>query len=265
MQLSHTTNQNGLVQRVERYTRRPYGSTGDELREIITDLNESFADIMPLLLSYADQIRWDDSNNTDAPIGYTNLVANQEDYKITVDDNSLDILNLLKVRILTSSSGTVYQELERMLLDDPRVAEAMSPSSTSSGVPTHFLENGPFIWLYPAPSYSATNGMELFFQRQQTYFTVTGTSGDDTTEPGIPLIFHELLALIAAMKWNVVNRTDDSNLIGILSRDIERKKQEIRDFINFRNPSRQRMTTSYQSSIGTQSGRLGMGGGDSNR
>jgi hypothetical protein len=243
MQLSNTTSQAGLVQRVERYTRRPYGSSGDELKEIINDINEAFADLMPLILQFNDQMRWDDLNHTDAPIGTINIVSGQEDYKITVDDNSLDILNIVKVRIYPSASATEYEELQRMTPDHPLFANALDPATGETGTPSHFVELGNVIYLYPSPNYAATNGIQIFFQRQQSYFTVTGTSGDDTTEPGIPLPFHELLALKAAHKWTIVNRTDDTNLLSSLNAMISRKEKELRDFTNARHPSRARMTT----------------------
>src|SRR3990167_9995785 len=129
MQLSNITDQSGLIERVEFLTRQPYGSSGNTLRTIINNINRAFEKIMPLLLAYNDQIRWDDLNHTDAPIGRVNLVASQNDYKITVDDNSLDILNITHVRVLPSSGATVYNELARIDANDPRVTEILSPAT----------------------------------------------------------------------------------------------------------------------------------------
>lgn len=242
MQLSDTTNQSGLVQRVERYTRRPYGTSGDELREIINDLNESQADLMPTVLAFNDQLQWDDLNHTDAPIGTTNLVSGQEDYKITTDDNSLDILNITNVRIYPSSTATQYEDLTLMTPDDYRFPDALSPSSTETGTPTHYVELGNVLYLYPQPDYAATAGLQIFFQRQQQYFTVTGTSGNDTTEPGIPLIFHELIALKAAHRWTIVNRADDVSFIQSLNSMISQKENDLDSFVKLRHPARARMT-----------------------
>lgn len=242
-QLSETTNQTGLVQKVEKWTRRPYGSSGNELREIIEGLNEQFDDLMPLVLAFNDQLRWDDLNHTDAPIGWANIVSDQNDYKVTADDNSLDILNLTNVRIYPSASSTVYKELERITLDDPRVPEIMSPNATNdTGTPSGFLEVGPIVYLDLIPDYNATNGLELFFQREQSRFTVTGTSGNDTTEPGIPSPFHMLLAWKEALARNLINRTDDVVLIRELQGKIFKKEKELKDFIHLRHPSRVKMT-----------------------
>lgn len=240
-QFSDITNKNGLIQLFEFWTRQPDGTvSGDttKLKIATTRLNAAFENILPLLLAFNDQVRWDDLNNTDAPIGYTNIVANQHDYKITVDDNSYDILNITHVRILPSATATQYVELERMTADDPDVAEVLDPSSTRTGTPSRFLELGNTIYFDALPSYSATNGLALFFGRQQQYFVST----DTTKEPGIPLPFHELLALQAALDWNVVNRTTDAELIRELRGMIQRKTESLKDFTDLRHPTNVRMT-----------------------
>jgi len=237
-QLSDTTNQSGLVQRVEFWSRLPYGSSGDVLRTIINNLNVSFDKLLTRLLSFSDQIRWDDNNHTDAPIGRVDIVSGQADYKITADDNTKAILNVTNVRILNSATATDYTELERMLLSDPRVPDVMSPNSDNSGTPTHFLEAGNRIYLYPEPNYAVSAGIELFFGREQSEFTVTGTSADDTTKPGIPKQFHELLALRAAKSYVAVQRPTDSATLNIIQSEIQPLEEDFEDFIATTYPSK---------------------------
>ena len=239
MQFSDTVNKTGLIQSCEFWTRQGDGTiTGTLLKQFTTRINSAFEKIIPLLLAYNNQIRWDDINNTDAPIGYVNLVANQNDYKITVDANSYDILTILKVRIHQSSSATPYIELKRVTSDDPDAGEILDPSVGASGVPWRFMELGNTIYLDPKPTYACTNGLEIFFGRQQQYFVST----DTTKKPGIPLPFHELLALYASLDWIMVNRTDDTNLITLLQGQINQKVNDLKSFINLRNPSRAKMT-----------------------
>jgi hypothetical protein len=195
-----------------------------------------------MLLAYNDQVRWDDIAHTDAPIGTTNLVASQNDYQIKTDDNSLDILNITKVRAYPDASTTTYYELDRINANDSRVAGILSPDTTITGTPSGFIELGNVIYLDILPSYSATNGLEIFFSREQSYFTVTGSSGDDTAEPGIPKPFHELLAMKAALTWNEVNRNEDTNLLQTLIGKIREKEVKLKDFIDMRNPTRVNMT-----------------------
>lgn len=242
MQLSNTTTQAGLIQRVERETRRPYGSSGNELREIINDLNEAVDDLAFELLSKNEQFRWDDINHTDKPTGKLNMVANQNDYKITVDDNSLDIYNILYVRAKRQTSDTKYVDLERITADDPRVPEIMNPDTAVTGQPTGYLELGNKIFLDILPESSITNGIEIGFSREQLRFTSTGTSGNDTTEPGIPALFHPLVHMIASRKWLEINKPDDVNHLSQLNSRILEKKKELGIFVDLRNPSKSRMT-----------------------
>lgn len=239
MVFSDTTNKNGLIQTVEFWARLPDGEiTGTLLKQITARINSAFEKIMPDLLAFNDQVRWDDLNHTDAPIGYVNIVSGQADYKITADDNSLDILNINRIRVLHTATDTEYQELERMTSDSPDALDAMSPNPSVSGAPSHFLELGNRLFLYPEPNFAATNGIELFFGREQSYFVDT----DTTKEPGIPKPFHELLALYAAQDYISVFRPEDANILAIIRDGIAEKRRDLKRFINLRNPSRARMT-----------------------
>lgn len=240
MQFSDVTNKNGLIQTWEFWTRSSDGTcTGTLLKQITTRINSGFDRLMPMLLAYNDQIRWDDTNHTDAPIGRINLVSGQNDYKITEDDNSLDILNITHVRVYPSSTSTQYVELERITADDPRVPEILSPNSSYTGIPTGFVELGPVLYLDILPNYSATSGIEVFFGREQSYFV----SSDTTKEPGIPKPFHELLALYAALDWDIVNRTEDIALIQQLRQVIDVKEKDLRTFIDQRHPTKIKIET----------------------
>lgn len=215
---------------------------------------------MPRLLSYIDTLRWDDINHTDQPIGTTNLVSGQADYKITEDDNSLDILNFIAVRVLESAAGVEYKTLNRLYPDDERYLDALSPNPSVSGVPTHFVESGNRIYLYPEPSYAATNGIKFVFEREQSYFIST----DTTKEAGIPKPFHELLVLYPALDWVLVNRAKEAALITRLEARITKKEEDLDEMISLRNPSKGRLETGNKG-FSIQSGRITTGGNDSSR
>lgn len=239
-QFSDTTNKNGLIQKFEFWTRMPDGTVTDTLLKQVTDrINCAFEYIMPMLISYSDFIRWDDTNHPDRPIGTINLVSGQSDYTVSQDDNSLDILNITAVRILPTATATEYVTLEKMTLDDPRVLDAMSPNSSITGIPTAYVENDNNIFFYPKPNYSATNGIKLFFSREQSYFVST----DTTKKPGIPKPFHELLVLYAALDWSMVNRANDASLLTLIREKITELKTNLNSFISLRNPTRLIMTT----------------------
>ena len=257
MEFNDTTNKNGMIQRFEYWTRMSDGEvTGTLLKQITASINDGFDSIIPLLTSYSDFIRWDDSNHTDRPIGTVQINDGQNDYTIAQDDNSLDILNLTRVMVLKGASQTEYENLIRMTIDDRRAPEMMSPNPSSSGIPTHFLEVGNTIFLGPNnPNYTVAAGLKLFFERQQSYFVF----GDTTKEPGFVRTFHILPVLYAARDWMAINRADEVKTINNINIEIVRKEKQLSNMISMRNRTRGRMTpgnTHSGESLGNESGRI---------
>jgi len=234
-----TGTKDGLVQRFEFWTRMKDGAvTGTLLKQVTSRINVAYERIMPILLSNSDYIRWDDKGHGDRPIGTFDIVSGQSDYTIAVDENSLEILNITAVRILTSATATEYEDLNRFKLDDSRVLDAMSPNPSSAGIPDGYVENGNSIFFTPEPNYSVTDGVKIFFQREHDRFAST----DTTKTSGIPKIFDELLVLHAAKDWTAVNRTNDASLRNEIRLQIEELERNLKNFIDMRNPTDIKMT-----------------------
>lgn len=244
MQFSDTTNKNGLLQECEFWCNLgDAGITGDTTlkAQFTSRINRAYDAIAPILFSYGDKMRWDDTNHTDHPIGTTNLISGQNDYQFLSDDNGLSILNITDVMILDSSSSTEYRQLRRITLDEGEDAlRAMSPNPTDAGVPYAFVEKDNTVFLLPEPNYNATAGLKIFFERVPDYFT----SADTTQTPGIPTPFHPLLALHASRDWLAVYKPENTLLIGTIEREIAKKEAALRQAVNVRNPIRRRVTTS---------------------
>lgn len=241
MPFSDTTVKNGLLQICEFWTGLgDTGITGDSTLKLIftTRINAAFERLMPKLLSWSNYLKWDDTNHTDLPIGNFNIVSGQADYTIAQDDNSLDILNITNLMILQSSTDTNYIEIEEMSMDDPDATLAMSPNSGDTGTPIKWLKKGNTIFLFPKPSYSATSGGKIFFEREKSVFV----AADTTKEAGIPIPFQELLALYASYDWLLVNKPDAVTLITRLEAQIARREKELGNAIDGRNPYRAKMT-----------------------
>lgn len=237
---SDTTKKNGLIQNCEFWCNLgDAGISGDAtlLKVFTARINTGFDRLMPFLLSFSDYLKWDDNNQTDMPIGTFNIVANQSDYTIAQDTNSLDILNITSVRILPSATATYFYDLQEMTADDYYAPDAMSPNPTSVGMPVSYLKRGNTIILYPQPNYSATAGAKIAFEREANYFDST----DTTKEAGIPRPFQELLSLYASYDWLVVNKPDNQLLITRLEAQITRREKELRSAIDGRNPRRAEM------------------------
>lgn len=241
MQFSDTSNKNGLIQECEFWTNLGDAAiSGDTtlLKQFASRINRAYDAIMPLILSFGDKMRWDDTNHTDHPIGTFNIVSGQNDYELLVDDNSLSILNITDVMILPGSSATEYVRLRRMTLDDPRALRAMSPNPADSGIPSAFVEKDNVVFFDVKPNYSATSGGKLFFERVADYFT----AADTTQTPGIPAPFHVLLALYASLDYLLVHKPENKMLITRVEARIAQMRKDLDRAITDRNPIRRRVT-----------------------
>lgn len=234
MQFSDTTNKNGLIQECEFWTNLGDATiSGDTtlLKQFTSRINRAYDAIMPLMLSYGDKMRWDDTNHTDHPVGTFDIESGTGNYEFLVDDNGVSILNITDVMILDSSTSTEYRRLRRMTLDDPRALRAMSPNPTDTGIPSAFVEKDNVIFFDVVPNYSVTNGGKLFFERNADYFT----SADTTQKPGIPAPFHQLLALHASKDWLLVFKPENTALITAVTQEIGKKERQLEAAINVRN------------------------------
>lgn len=245
MPFNNTTDKSGIIQQIEYWTGLGDGAiSGDTtlLKIFTAQVNGSFDRVLSRVLSYSDKIRWDDTNHTDLPSGTIAITSGQGNYTITQDDNGLEILNITDVRILTSASATEYTTLEKMTIDDERALDALSPNPSNSGIPTHYLERGNTIFLYPKPNYTNSAGIKLFFEREASYFVYT----DTTKEPGIPRPFHAILPRYVALDWLVINKPANTTAITRLEADIAKREKELDDMIAMRYPTKQSTRPAHQ-------------------
>lgn len=261
MEFNEDVNNTGLIQECEFWTGKNYGDiSGDtELLQTFTNrLNRAFDKIMPSLLSLTGFLRFDDANNTDLPVGTFDIVSGQVGYSITTDDNGLEILNITNVRILPNAGATNFKTLTEITADDPRAIKAMSPNPNDIGIPTHYYKRGNQLFFLPNFNYSQTGGGKVFFERIQNYFV----SGDTTKKPGIPGIFHMLLALIASHAWLLVNKSEETVLIGNVANEIAVIQNSLQSQISTRYPTRGRITVRQR---GDRRGGPAYGSGQSGR
>ena len=142
--------------------------------------------ILGLILEADQKWEWDDSNNTDLPIGTTSLVANQKDYGIS----GATYLKITKV-LCKDANGT-WRTLKPMDKNSPEAKNLNE--QTNPGTPTHYDLIGNSIFLGPYPNYASTGGLRIFFQRNVSYFITT----DTTKAPGFAQPFHRLVSLYAS-------------------------------------------------------------------
>jgi len=129
----------------------------------------------------------DDTNQTDYPVIFFDLVAGQKDYVFTVDEQGNQILDVYKVRIL-QPNGIDWTTLEQINVD--RYNDEYL-NTTTTGVPDSYYLTANGLFIVNPSNYNMTGGIQIFISRTSTYFTVS----DTTKKAGIPWVHHEYLAL----------------------------------------------------------------------
>lgn len=240
MVFSDTTNKNGLIQTCEFWCGMADAQiSGDSflLKQFTSRINSGFDRVVPLLLSDTDTIKWDDTNHTDFPVATFQINSGQNSYTFSEDDNSLDVLTIQRVRILTSSSATQYTDVTVVDLSDDKILDFLSPNSLDTGIPTKALIRGGTVYFSPTPNYTVAAGGKIFFEREQSYFAST----DTTKEPGFPKPFHELLALHASHDWLLIFKPDATTLISRIEAEIQKKEEALYAMNNKRHRTKRTM------------------------
>lgn len=161
---------------------------------------------------------WDDTTNPDYPIATLNLVASQEDY--VLPDASL-VFNRVRIKDQNGKWKTLTPVLRRQL-DDGELE--------SVGVPEKYYKIDNAVFPIPIPSYGATLGMEIEFQRGANHFTAE----DTIKSPGFASNFHQFLSVGAALRYAISNGMREK--MTFLTAEKEKIRLAIRDHYQSRSP-----------------------------
>lgn len=209
MKFSDTTNKDGIIQTCELLLDLGDGgiSGNSTLLAQFTNLaNVSDDNIVSQIMQNEGDYTWDDFNYTNFPIATKNLVttagSEQSDYALPVAASGSDastFLRLIKVNILDAGGNwqTVYPISESM------VEQPLENIFNTPGFPKYYKQLANSIFLYPAPldnQVTATNGLKLFFQRDNARWVTT----DTTKQPGFPSIYHYLMPLEMSEAWAAI-------------------------------------------------------------
>lgn len=187
MTFNDLMNYKGLVQAYEREigaARGDVSGNSDRLKEFTADVNLAMDDFTAIAIQASGTWQFDDTNQTDYPFIKTNIVQGQRDYTFLTDADGNAILDIMKVMVLISSTGTIYYELQTT--DQQTEMSNIDREITTQAVPWQYDKTANGIFLDPVPSYSATNGLKVYINREPLYFTYT----DTTKKPGVPGLLH---------------------------------------------------------------------------
>ena len=161
---------------------------------LLRRVNNSMETVVSKIIRTDGNWQFDDETFTTHPIGYTDLIAGQQDY--TFDEAFLDVHS---VSVLDKDGNyIVLQPLDRsqMGVDPDEFHE-------TNGMPMYYDKLGGALFLYPAPAaanITTTNGLKVYFQRTASLFTA-GDISTGTKVPGFMSPYHVILAYMSAVPY----------------------------------------------------------------
>lgn len=227
MVYSDTSTNSGLLQEIESIV---FGSEYGTITSDTTNLqtftryaNQGLDKVVTKILESDNRWQYDDSTYTDLPVATTTLVANQQDYSLSVSH-----LKILGVSIKDNSGNWVkLQPIDPQDLKYQDRAEFFKTAAT----PVYYDVLANSVFLYPAPAsgnVTLSGGLKVYFQREPNYFATT----DTTKKPGFPSIFHRLVALWAAYYYLQANSSGKANNI---ADEIKKMEGELQSYYSRRN------------------------------
>jgi len=180
----------------------------------------------------------DDTNYSEHPFSLFDIVEDQHDYEFLTDEDGNAISDITAVLI---KKGSVFGKITKLSLDNENAELIMSPNA-KPGIPTEYIERNNTIFLSPVPNYNLSDGGKLFYKRVPSYFATT----DTTKQPGIPVQFHEMIAMGAAHDWLLVHKSNALVEISRVGMELDRIEREFRVYNELRNPQRNRLSVKQQ-------------------
>lgn len=197
---SNTSTKKGIIQEIESECGLEDGFiTGNTtlFQKVTTSINLALDDYLSVAIPTSGRWQFDDSNQTDYPIVTTNLVVGQRDYPFTIDTDSNLILDIYRAFVLVSATSTVYEEIFPVDSQSDLNVIGFTDGQNLRGVPIRYDKTANAIFLDPVPSYSATNGLKIYINREGSYFTTS----DTTKKPGVPGLHHRYFVLKGALDY----------------------------------------------------------------
>ena len=128
--------------------------------------------------------QYDDSNNTaDFPTATAALVADQKDYSIPADAETVRAVEI-------KNEGGVWNHLQALTEEQIRESQAENEFMDTSSQPLYYTIKGNSINLFPASDYAQAASIRVSYDRETSSFAST----DITKTPGFASLFHEAVA-----------------------------------------------------------------------
>lgn len=176
--------------------------------------NSAYERVVSLIMQSDGRWQWDDSNQTDLPIGTTTITTDQQDYSLAVTD-----LQITRVELKDTDAN--WREL--IPIDQTDVYDtSLTDLYKTSNVPVYYDKIANSIFLYPKPNYTQAASLKIYFKRPPSLFAST----DTTKVPGFNSLYHDLISLIIAHDYAIANGLPNANL---LEAEVMKKQEALQE------------------------------------
>ena len=215
---SHATNQD-IVSEINFWC--DSDATSYPIADKTRSVNVAYEELIGKIINADGTWQYDDTNYSNLPRGKGTLVEGQEWYSF-----ASEYLKIEEIHILTT--GNLYQKIPQ--IDNEVLGELSweeyfgrdSSGNALKGFPLYYDILGDSIRLGPTPTstqVTLTNGIQIVFKRTADLFTTT----DTTQEPGLPSLYHVLLAYKAALPYCMKYKKENvSSLLRLIGSDNSR-------------------------------------------
>ena len=229
LQFSDTTTLRGLVQMYEREIGANIGDVSSSiprLKQFCADANLSLDDYLSMVIQGSGTWKGDDTNHTDYPEIYTDIVSGQRDYLFLTDENGNAILDIYKV-YAKDTSGSAYKLLEPYDADTETEVSTFTNGMNVTGFPTKYDKTANTIRFDVLPNANITDGLKVSINREGSYFEYT----DTTKKPGFPGVHHKYFYLKPALDYA---RRNSLNSYPRIEGEIMKLEREIKEYFDRR-------------------------------
>jgi len=228
LSFSDTTNKDGIIQRIEQELGFPDGYISGEATRLkfwTGSVNLALDRAFHIIFGADGKWQFDDSNHTKNPVIYTDLTINQRIYNFTTDEQSNLLLDIFAVYARQSTTSPYY-------LLTPGDAQSdgdtdFTDGITHNGWPDSYDKTGNGIKLNRTPESTVTLGLQLFINREGSYFATS----DTTKIPGFAGLYHEFLVLEPCYRYARANKLESKETF---KRDVLELEQRITDYYSRR-------------------------------
>jgi len=218
------------------YTKTNVNSFSDA--DMVIAINNALERVTSLIEQADARWQFDDTNQTDLPIGTTTLTLDQQDYGISTAH-----LSITRVEVKNEQGTWIkLSPIDQVDLYNTSLTDFLS----GSGDPQYYDKIGNSIFLYPKPDYTQSASLKVWFKRGPVAVT-TATLTSTTVGPGFNGLYHELVPLYISQDYAMANGLPNFNQ---LATEIAKKEDALKEDYALRNKDEHITLRAHQSLSG---------------